>query len=102
LSDARGALVGEVTQDGPAANGGLAQGDVITELNGARVEDSRELRLKISQIAPGSAIKLNIIRDGAPREGTITLGEAPNEKENTNNGKAENDSSDGCAVETLA
>src|SRR5499426_2624267 len=62
LPNTRGALVGEVTPDGPAARAGLAQGDVITELNGVRVDDSRELRLKISQIAPGSAIKLKLIR----------------------------------------
>ena len=101
LPDARGALVGEVTPDGPAARAGLAQGDVITELNGVRVDDSRELRLKVSQLAPGSAIKLKIIRDGAPREVTITLGEAPNEKETANNGNPESDSSDGLSVETL-
>src|SRR5215510_8962627 len=101
LPDARGALVGEVTPDGPAARAGLAQGDVITELNGVRVDDSRELRLKVSQLAPGSAIKLKIIRDGGPREVTITLGEAPNEKETANNGKPESDSSDGLSVETL-
>src|SRR5262249_98824 len=77
LPDARGALVGEVPPDGPAAKAGLAQGDVITELNGVWVDDSRDLRLKISQLAPGSAIKLKLIRDGAPREVTITLGEAP-------------------------
>ena len=81
LPDARGALVGEVTPDGPAARAGLAQGDVITELNGARVDDSREFRLKISQLAPGSAIRLKFLRDGNPREVNITLGELPNEKE---------------------
>src|SRR5215831_11782202 len=101
LPDARGALVGEVTPDGPAARAGLAQGDVITELNGVRVDDSRELRLKISQLSPGSAIRLKFLRDGNPREINITLGELPNEKEAASDGKPESDSPDGLSVENL-
>jgi serine protease Do len=101
LADARGALIGEVTPDGPAARAGLAQGDVITELNGVRVDDSRELRLKISQLTPGSAIKLKLIRDGNPREVTITLGEVPNEKETARAETPKSDSLDGLSVENL-
>jgi serine protease Do len=101
LPDARGALVGEVTPDGPAARASLAQGDVITELNGARVDDSREFRLKISQLAPGSAIRLKFLRDGNPREVNITLGELPNEKEALSDGKPESHSLDGLSVENL-
>jgi serine protease Do len=101
LADARGALISEVTPDGPAARSGLAQGDVITELNGVRVDDSRELRMKISQLTPGSAIKLKLIRDGNPREVTITLGEMPSEKETASDEKPESDSLAGLSVETL-
>ena len=79
LNGTVGALVGGVTTGSPAAKAGLAAGDVITELNGARVVDSRELRLKISQMAPGTSAKLKVVRDGAPREVTITLGELPSE-----------------------
>src|SRR6266542_4146275 len=101
LPDARGALVGEVTPDGPAARAGLAQGDVIIELNGVRVDDNRELRLKIGQLAPGSAIRLKLLRDGNPREVNLTLGELPNEKEAASDGKPESDSPDGLSVENL-
>jgi serine protease Do len=101
MADTRGALIGEVSGDSPAAKAGLAQGDVITELNGARVDDSRELRLKISQFAPGTAVKLKVIRDGAPREVSITLGELPTEKVAENTEKPENSSLNGLSVETL-
>jgi serine protease Do len=101
LPDARGALIGEVTPEGPAARAGLAQGDVIIELNGVRVDDSRELRLKIGQLAPGSAIRLKLLRDGNPREVNATLGELPNEKEAASDGKPESDSPDGLSVENL-
>src|SRR5262245_972049 len=87
LSDARGSLVREVTPGGPAAKSGLAPGDCITELNGQRIDDSRELRLKISQLAPGSSIKLKLFRDGNPREVLLTLGELPREKVAANDEK---------------
>src|SRR5271154_6092909 len=38
-----GALVGDVTATGPAAKSGLQRGDIITELNGKTISDSREL-----------------------------------------------------------
>jgi serine protease Do len=101
LGDARGSLVGEVTPDSPAAKAGLKQGDVITELNGVRADDSRDLRLKISQLAPGSSANLKILRDGNPRDITITLGEAPNEKTTAENGKPEGDSRFGLSVDSL-
>jgi len=101
LPDERGALIGEVTPDGPAAKAGLAQGDVVTELNGERVGDSRELRLKISQLAPGSAIRLKLLHDGNPRDVNVTLDELPNEKEAASDGKPESDSLEGLSVENL-
>jgi serine protease Do len=87
LTDARGALVSEVTASGPAAKAGLAPGDCIVELNGQRVDDSRELRLKTGELAPGSNVKLKLIRDGNPREVSITLGESPKEKVAANDEK---------------
>ncbi len=101
LQDARGALVGEVTPDGPAAKAGLMQGDVITELNGERVDESRALRLKTGELAPGSTVRLKVIRNGSPREVNVTLGELPNEKEAASNEQPENSSPNGLSVESL-
>src|SRR5262249_23017181 len=101
MADAHGALIGEVSADSPASKAGVRQGDVITELNGARVDDSRELRLKISQLAPGSTVKLKVVSDGAPRDVSITLGELPNEKPIASDEKSENGSLNGLSVENL-
>jgi serine protease Do len=48
------------------------------ELNRQRVPDSRDLSLKIAMMAPGSTIRLKILRNGVEREITLTLGEEPN------------------------
>ncbi|PYS27069.1 MAG: hypothetical protein DMG11_17610 [Acidobacteria bacterium] len=77
LGDRKGALVGDVDPDGPAARAGLQQGDLIIEANGKPIEDSRELRLLISSSAPGTQFNLRVLHDGQPRNVTVTLGELP-------------------------
>ncbi|HMV82808.1 MAG TPA: DegQ family serine endoprotease [Blastocatellia bacterium] len=101
LPNSRGALIGDVTEGGPASKAGIAKGDVITEVNGQAVADNRELRLKISQLAPGTPVKLKVFRDGAMREVTVTLGELPNEDKTPEAEQPEDSSLEGISVETL-
>ena len=70
LDRPRGALVGDVIEDGPAAKGGVKSGDVILSVNGKGVERSTQLPGVISAIKPGDTAKLEIWRDGK----TKTLG----------------------------
>jgi serine protease Do len=73
----RGALVADIAPNSPAAPAGLAIGDIILELNGHPVPDSRDLSLKIAMMSPGSPIHLKVFRDGVEREIAATLGEMP-------------------------
>ena len=68
LPSASGALIGDVTADSPGAKAGLQKGDVITAINGQPVPDYTDLRLRISQTAPGTAVKLDVYRGGKKRE----------------------------------
>jgi len=77
LSETRGALVGDVDPSGPAARSGLQSGDVITQVNGTPILDSRALRLMVSSMAPGSSVTLQVLHEGQPRNVTITLGDLP-------------------------
>ena len=71
-------LCGRVnTRCEPAARAGITRGDIITEVNGERVEDARNLRLKISQAAPGTTVRLKLFRDSREREVSVRLGELP-------------------------
>lgn len=101
LNNNNGALVGEVKIDGPAARAGIERGDVITELNGEKVTDSRELRLKIGQIAPETIVNLKLIRNGGEKTVSVKLGELPNDKTPINDGQNGGDSTIGLSVETL-
>jgi serine protease Do len=77
LGQTHGALIGGVDSDGPAAKAGLQSGDVVVEANGRPIDDSRELRLMISAMAPGSSIALRVLHDGQMRNVSVTLGEMP-------------------------
>jgi len=80
LKENRGALIGEVQPDTPAARAGLKAGDVVVAMNGRSVEDSSKFRLRVSQTAPGSRVRLSIIRDGRPMEVTVKLDELSDQK----------------------
>jgi len=80
LSQNRGALVGDVDPKGPAAKSGLESSDIIVEANGKPIQDSRELRLLVSSMNPGSQVNLKVIHNGQPRNVTLTLGELPPEE----------------------
>jgi len=77
LKDARGALVAEPQANGPASKAGIEAGDVITAINGKDVSDSREVARTISGMAPGTAVKLTVVRRGQEKIINVTLGELP-------------------------
>ncbi len=77
LGKTSGALVSDVDPKGPAAKAGLQSGDIIVEANGKPIEDSRELRLMVSSMAPGSQVNLRVLHNGQTRDATLTLGELP-------------------------
>jgi len=72
--DDRGALIASVEQDTPAARAGLQPGDVITAVDGHRIGNQRELAINVSQIAPGTKVPVEIVRDGHARSLDVTVG----------------------------
>lgn len=75
LDRARGALVANVEQGGPADKAGLQAGDVILSVDGRAVSDSFDLPKVIGNLAPGKTVKMKVWRQGAERELSATLGE---------------------------
>jgi serine protease Do len=105
LESSEGALVAEVTKGSPAEKAGLQNGDVIVELNGRPVRDSRNLKLQAAQIAPGKEVPVKISRDGRERELTVTLKEFPQDEQVASAdkpGSELNDVTDGITVEDLS
>ena len=92
--DTRGALIIEISPDGPAAQGGMVGsdssepmdgvdfpvgGDVLVAIDDVEIEDMDELiTYLINNTRPGDEIEAEVIRHGGERETmTITLGTRP-------------------------
>ena len=91
LKEASGAIVAEVTPDSPASKGGLKRGDVIIEANGQKVENGSALQVVVSEMQPGTPLKLTVMRNGNPVNLELTVGQfhangqqAGNEDQNGN------------------
>jgi hypothetical protein len=80
LKEAAGALVSEPEANSPAAKAGIASGSVIMTLDSAAVRDARELSPKVGTMAPGTSVKLGLIRGRQEKTVTLTLGTLPNKK----------------------
>ncbi len=101
LNEAQGALVGSVTADGPAAKAGVEKGDVIVAIDGEPVKDSQSLRLRVAQMAPGTEVKLKLMRNGQTKEVAVKLGELPEKAEAQGGSAAESGTLSGVQVEAL-
>jgi serine protease Do len=78
----RGLVIDEVTKDGPADQAGLKAGDVVASMNDKVLTTFDEWRFTIAQLAPGTKVKLKILRKGKEQTIEATLGqldEHPNE-----------------------
>jgi serine protease Do len=80
VSVGKGALVSSVDASSPGGKAGLQRGDVITEINGQPIEGQNDLRLKVSTMAPGTAVHLKVDRNGESHDFAVILGEAPTGK----------------------
>jgi serine protease Do len=72
-----GVLIGDVTAGAPAAAAGLQRGDVILDLNGQKLEDSNQLRMRVSMTPPGTTVQLRVLHDGSERTVAVKLAELP-------------------------
>jgi serine protease Do len=78
----KGALVGDLTPDSPAAKAGLMSGDILTYFDGKEIENVNRLRHMVAMTKPNSNIPVKFWRAGKVKEAYIKIGElSPEEKE---------------------
>jgi serine protease Do len=72
----RGVLLERIVPDSPAAKAGLKDNDVITEINGQRVEGAAQFRRMIREIPAGRSVQFTVWRDGRAQTVSVTLGKS--------------------------
>jgi serine protease Do len=101
LKDSGGVLIGDVSSGTPAAQAGLKKGDVILQVNGQPVNASNQLRVQISQFAPGTPIKLQIWRNGGTQDVSLKLAELNEKEEKQATGETSGAALEGVQVQDL-
>ena len=71
-----GAFVSEVTPDSAAEDAGIEAGDIITEVNGRKINSFLELRARISSMGAGAEVELTLLRKGEEVTVEVVLGDA--------------------------
>jgi serine protease Do len=101
LKDSGGVLIGDVSSGTPAAQAGLKKGDVILQVNGQPVNASNQLRVQISQFAPGTPIKLQIWRNSGTQDVSLKLAELNEKEEKQATGETSGAALEGVQVQDL-
>jgi len=74
LADAKGAIVSNIAEDGPAGPAGIKSGDIITQVDGDPIDDALDLSRTIAGKSPESTVELTVWRDGAETTLSVELG----------------------------
>jgi serine protease Do len=77
LAQPQGALVAAAEADGPAAKAGITSGDVIASVNGTPIRSGAELSRTISAFAPGTSVKIGVLRQGEEESVSAAVGQLP-------------------------
>ena len=77
LNEPKGALITEITPNGPSSGSGLKAQDAILQINGAKIADSRELARKIAEFAPNTNVDVKVWRNGKEETVKVKLGTLP-------------------------
>ena len=75
LKNPEGAFVESIVPGDPADKAGLKPGDTIVRVDTLPVKETRDLIGYVSAKAPGTKVKLGVVRDGKEAPYTVTLAE---------------------------
>ncbi|MES1206058.1 MAG: trypsin-like peptidase domain-containing protein, partial [Pseudomonadota bacterium] len=74
---ARAAFISEVTPGGPAARAGVQAGDLITQIDGRKIEYGADVVDYVSSQNIGAKVNISYLRGGKPASAAVALGELP-------------------------
>lgn len=74
-----GASIQGIVEGSPAEEAGLQKNDIVTHINGEKIEGASDLKSIVSESKPGDVLKLQIWRKGQTLELSLTVGEQTQE-----------------------
>ncbi len=77
LESADGVLIADVMPGGPAAEGGLEAGDIVTQVGHTHVSTPAQMMREIAESKPGTRVQITVKRGGSESWYPVTLGERP-------------------------
>jgi serine protease Do len=80
IKNTKGVLITEVFPDDPADRAGIRPKDIVLEINGEKLETSRELSRMIANIGVGEEVKILILRDGRKKTFTVRIAKRDEDK----------------------
>jgi serine protease Do len=74
-----GVYVAKVYENNPAHEAGIQTGDIIVEVNGEKIETSRDLTMTIANLKVDQNVEVKIIREGKEKIVNVKLGKRPDQ-----------------------
>ena len=78
-ANGEGAQIAQVTSDGPSADAGLQQGDIVTKVDGDEVHGANDVAAAIEDNKPGDKVDVTVRRGGSDQTIQVTLGQRPDQ-----------------------
>ena len=80
LDKSNGALVANISKDGPAEKAGVKVGDVIVEFDGKEVKDSGDLPIIVARTSVDKKVRMKVLRDKKEVVLNVAVGELKDEE----------------------
>jgi serine protease Do len=73
-------IIAGIDRTGPAARAGIRAGDIVTAVNGERIESSRGLIRAVAGVTPGNSVRVTVRRQGRELDIPVNVGRRPTEQ----------------------
>jgi|GEM_PF-3449691 len=74
-----GARVAQIYPGSPAARAGLQPGDLVTQINGQKIDDPAELIALVHEMKPQTQAEFEVTRENQPQKISVTIGSRASE-----------------------
>jgi membrane-associated protease RseP (regulator of RpoE activity) len=81
-----GARVAQIYPGSPAARAGFQPGDLVTQINGQKIDDPAELIALVHEMKPQTQAEFEVMRENQPQKIPVTIGSRASEFAESQNG----------------